>query len=149
MEIEYAAKVIDQKGKVLGTVDHLVRNSWSGEITKFMVRREEPDEDLFLSLEDVSKADKSEVKLKFSLEELLKREFDGERNVLTIRIESFERRVKEQDAQITKLSNQLEKAYQKVQDIAVKTIEGSSNFKSIASLQQLMQEQTRGQSQEK
>ncbi|HUU64569.1 MAG TPA: hypothetical protein VMW37_00500, partial [Dehalococcoidales bacterium] len=63
MEIEYGAKVIDQKGKVLGTVDHLVRNSWSGEITKFMVRREAPDEDLFLSLEDVSEANKSEVKL--------------------------------------------------------------------------------------
>jgi len=74
MEIEYAAKVIDQKGKVLGTVDHLVRNSWSGEITKFMVRREAPDEDLFLSLEDVSEANKSEVKLKVSLEELLKRQ---------------------------------------------------------------------------
>ena len=74
MEIEYAAKVIDQKGKALGTVDHLVRNSWSGEITKFMVRREEPDEDLFLSLEDVSETNKSEVKLKVSLEELLKRQ---------------------------------------------------------------------------
>jgi len=74
MEIEYAAKVIDQKGKVLGTVDHLVRNSWSGEITKFMVRREAPDEDLFLSLEDVSEANKSEVKLRVSLEELLKRQ---------------------------------------------------------------------------
>jgi len=74
MEIKYAAKVIDQKGKVLGTVDHLVRNSWSGEITKFMVRREAPDEDLFLSLEDVSEANKSEVKLRVSLEELLKRQ---------------------------------------------------------------------------
>jgi sporulation protein YlmC with PRC-barrel domain len=74
MEIEYAAKVIDQKGKVLGTVDHLVRNSWSGEITKFMVRREAPDEDLFLSLEDVLEANKSEVKLRVSLEELLKRQ---------------------------------------------------------------------------
>ena len=74
MEIEYAAKVIDQKGKVLGTVDHLVRNSWSGEITKFMVRREAPDEDLFLSLEDVLEANKSEVKLSVSLEELLQRQ---------------------------------------------------------------------------
>ena len=74
MEIEYASKVIDQKGKVLGTVDHLVRNSWSGEITKFVVRREAPDEDLFLSLEDVSEANKSEVKLSVSLEELLQRQ---------------------------------------------------------------------------
>jgi len=74
MELEYAAKVIDQKGKILGTVDHLVRNSWSGEITKFMVRREAPDEDLFLSLEDVLEANKSEVKLSVTLEELLQRQ---------------------------------------------------------------------------
>ena len=74
MELEYAAKVIDQNGKILGTVDHLVRNSWSGEITKFMVRREAPDEDLFLSLEDVLEANKSEVKLSVTLEELLQRQ---------------------------------------------------------------------------
>ena len=74
MELEYAAEVIDQKGKTLGTVDHLVRNSWTGEITKFVVRREAPDEDLFLSIEDVSEATESKVKLNVSLEELVKRQ---------------------------------------------------------------------------
>ena len=74
MEIEYASKVIDRKGKVLGNVDHLVRNSWSGEITKFLVRRDAPDEDLFLSPEDVSEANKSEVKLNITLDELLQRQ---------------------------------------------------------------------------
>ena len=82
-------------------------------------------------------------------EELLKKELDGEKNVLTIRIESLERMVKEQSGQIAKLSQQLEKSYQKVEDIAVKAIEGSSNFKSLTSLQQLMTEQTRKQPQEK
>jgi len=80
--------------------------------------------------------------------ELLKREFDGERKVFTTRIESLEKTVKDQSEQITKLSGQLEKAYQKVQDIAVKAVEGSANSKSFHSLQQLMREQTRGQSQE-
>ncbi len=79
-------------------------------------------------------------------EELIKREFNGERNVLTTRIESLEKTVKEQSDQIAKLSQQLEKAYQKVQDIAVKAVEGSSNLKSLTSLQQLMTEQTRKQS---
>ena len=51
--------------------------------------------------------------------------------------------------QIAKLSLQMEKAYQKVQDIAVKAIEGSSNAKSLANLQQLLNEQTRKQPQEK
>ena len=73
MELEYGAEVIDQKGKVLGAVDHLVRNTWTGELTKFVVRREAPHEDLFLSLEDVSEVKKSRVKLKVSREELSQR----------------------------------------------------------------------------
>jgi uncharacterized coiled-coil protein SlyX len=82
-------------------------------------------------------------------EELLQKEFDGERNVLTTRIEALEKTVKGQGEQIAKLSGQLEQAYQKVQDIAVKAVEGSSNLKSFAGLQQLINEQTRKQSQEK
>jgi len=82
-------------------------------------------------------------------EELVKKEFIGERNVLTTRIESLEKIVKEQSEQIAKFSQQLEKAYQQVQDIAVKTIEGSSNIKSFATLQQWVSEQTRKSPQEK
>jgi hypothetical protein len=82
-------------------------------------------------------------------EELMKKEFIGERNVLTTRIESLEKIVKEQNEQIAKLTQQLEKAYQQVQEIAVKTIEGSSTSKSIANLQQWISEQMRKSSQEK
>jgi hypothetical protein len=82
-------------------------------------------------------------------EELQKREFIGERNVLTTRIESLEKMVKDQSEQVTKLTQQLEKAYQQVQEIAVKTIEGSSTIKSIANLQQWISEQTRKAPQEK
>jgi hypothetical protein len=82
-------------------------------------------------------------------EELVKKEFMGERNVLTTRIESLEKIVKEQSEQIAKFSQQLEKAYQQVQDIAVKTIEGSSTIKSFANLQQWISEQMRKSSQEK
>jgi len=82
-------------------------------------------------------------------EELMRKEFDGERNVLTTRIESLERTVKEQSGQVSHLTEQLEKAYQKVQDIAVKSVEGSSNLKSLSNLQQLLSEQTRKQLQEK
>jgi uncharacterized coiled-coil protein SlyX len=82
-------------------------------------------------------------------EELQKREFIGERNVLTTRIESLEKIVTEQNEQIAKLSQQLEKAYQQVQEIAVKTIEGSSTIKSFANLQQWISEQTRKAPQEK
>jgi len=82
-------------------------------------------------------------------EELIDKEFDGERNVLTTRIESLEKTVKEQSEQIANLSGQLEKSYQKVQDIAVKSVEGSSSLKSLTSLNQLISEQTRKQPQEK
>jgi hypothetical protein len=82
-------------------------------------------------------------------EELVKKEFIGERNVLTTRIESLEKIVKEQGEQIARFSQQLEKAYQQVQDIAVKTIEGSSTIKSFANLQQWISEQMRKSSQEK
>jgi len=70
MEIEYGAEVIDRNGKVLGRVDHLVRNTWTGEITKFMVRRKAPDRDLFFSTQDVLEATKSKIKLNFSFDEL-------------------------------------------------------------------------------
>ena len=73
MEIEYGAKVVDRNGKVLGTVDHLARNTWTGEISKFMVRRDVPGGDLFLSPQDVLEATKSTVKLNASSEELSQR----------------------------------------------------------------------------
>jgi hypothetical protein len=82
-------------------------------------------------------------------EELLKREFAGERNVLTTRITSLEHTVKEQSDQLAKLASQADKAYSQVQDIAVKAIEGSSNFKSLTNLQQLLADQGRRQAQEK
>jgi hypothetical protein len=82
-------------------------------------------------------------------EELLKREFAGERNVLTTRITSLEQSVKEQSEQISRLLAQSEKAYVQVQDIAVKAIEGSSASKSLANLQQMLAEQSRRTGQEK
>jgi hypothetical protein len=84
-----------------------------------------------------------------SREELLKAEAEGESNVFKARIESLEKTTKEQSERITALTKQLEAAYQKVQDIAVKTVEGASNSKSVASLQQLLGEQIRKQSPDK
>jgi len=82
-------------------------------------------------------------------EELLKKEFIGEKNVLATRIESLEKTAKEQSAQIAGLTQFLEKANQKVQEIAVKALESSSAAKSFTNLQQLLNEQTKKPSQEK
>ena len=62
---------------------------------------------------------------------MLKRFFEGENRVLTTRIESLEKTIKEQATQITKLTQHQEKAYGQVQEIAIKAVEGASNLKSI------------------
>jgi len=63
--------------------------------------------------------------------------------VLTTRIESLEKSVKDLTEQNTRLARQLEAAYQKVQEIAEKTIESAGQAKSFAELQKLFVEQTR------
>ena len=78
-----------------------------------------------------------------SREELLKREFAGERNVLTTRITSLEQTAKEQADQIARLLSQSEKAYGQVQEIAVRAIEGSASAKQLSNLQQMLAEQGR------
>ncbi|MBC8275280.1 MAG: hypothetical protein H8E40_09970 [Chloroflexi bacterium] len=70
MEIQYGAKVIDRNGKVLGRVDHLMRNAWTGEISKFVVRRRAPYKDVFFSAGDVLEATNTKVKLNISFHEL-------------------------------------------------------------------------------
>ena len=49
MQIEYGAEVVDKSGKVLGTINYIIRDTWTGEIRKFMIRKKLPDKDqLFL-----------------------------------------------------------------------------------------------------
>lgn len=76
-------------------------------------------------------------------EDLARKEFEGERNVLSTRIESSDKAAKDFAEQNAKLSKQLETAYQKVQEIAEKAIEGSAQAKSLAELQKLFAEQSR------
>lgn len=82
-------------------------------------------------------------------EDLLKKEFEGERNVLNTRIAALEKTVTEQNERVATLTQQAEKAYNQVQDIAVRAIEGSSNLKALTSLQQLVTEQARKSAPEK
>ena len=73
MEIEFGAEVIDKYGKTLGTVNHLMRNTWTGEISKFIVRRKAPDSDLLFSPQDVLEVTNDAVKLSLSIDELSER----------------------------------------------------------------------------
>ena len=56
---------------------------------------------------------------------------------------ALERSNKDLLAANPKLAQQLEAAYQKVQDIAAKTVEGSSQAKALPDLQKLLVEQSR------
>ena len=70
MEIEYGANVVDKNGNNLGTVDFVIHDSWTGELKKFVVRREAPDNDLFLSPEHVAETAKGTVKMDLPAEQL-------------------------------------------------------------------------------
>lgn len=79
-------------------------------------------------------------------QDLLQKDFEGQKNVLTARIQSLEKTVKEQAEQLAKLSQQQEGAYQKIQDVAVKAIEGASKLGSLGGLAHALKEQTKRQS---
>lgn len=74
--------------------------------------------------------------------ELLKKEYEGEKNVFIARINALEGKVKEQSEQLAKMNAQLEKAYGQVQQIAVKAVEGSAAVKAFGGI---VAESTRGQ----
>lgn len=80
MEIEYGAEVVDRDGELLGKVDYVMRNAWTGEISKFVVRRERRDHDLFISPGDAKDATSSRIVLTVSSEDLGVRheEYTGE-----------------------------------------------------------------------
>ncbi|MBU0561313.1 MAG: hypothetical protein KKG93_17295 [Bacteroidetes bacterium] len=67
--------------------------------------------------------------------DFLTKEFEGEKKVLTVQIESLEKIVVEQSKQNNELTQKLDKAYQKVQDVAIKAIESSSSSKLFSELQ--------------
>lgn len=86
-----------------------------------------------------------------SREELSRKTFEGERNVLMTKIDALEKATKEQREQIQLLSKQLAEAYQKVQDIAVKAVGGATELKSSLHSQSWSSEpmKKQGASQEK
>ena len=55
-------------------------------------------------------------------EELLRKTYEGEKNVLTTRIQALEQIAADQKKQLDLLASQLDKAYGKVQDIAIKAV---------------------------
>lgn len=69
MEIEHGAEVIDKNGRRLGTVDRVIRDTFTTEIKKFTVSTDITDTGLFFSPEEVQEATSATVKLRVALDE--------------------------------------------------------------------------------
>jgi hypothetical protein len=69
MEIEYGAVVRDKNDKVLGTINRVLRDTWTGDISKFSVSTNLADADLFYSADDIAESTSQEVKLRIAFGE--------------------------------------------------------------------------------
>jgi sporulation protein YlmC with PRC-barrel domain len=70
MQIEYGAKVKDKNGKLLGTVNNVINDSWTGEISKFQVTTDPTEAGYFISPDKIAKATPKEITLKVAQEDL-------------------------------------------------------------------------------
>lgn len=61
MEIPVGAEVVDTNGRTLGSVDHVVRNVWTGDIDRFVVIQRDEPSDLFFTPTDVVGATETKV----------------------------------------------------------------------------------------
>ena len=70
MDIEYGNPVKDKNKKPIGTVDHIIMDSWSGEPSKFVVRLDDIGSAVYFKPEDVETTDGNGVKLKLTIDEM-------------------------------------------------------------------------------
>ena len=70
MDIEYGMLVVDKNNKSLGTVDHIVMDSWSGEPRKFVARLDDDVSAVYFAPQHIAEATKGKVKLNLTFEEM-------------------------------------------------------------------------------
>ena len=94
---------------------------------------------------EVNKFDQVQLAIEIKEREL-KEVYDIEKAKLQAEKQALElqmKNLKEQNEQIAKLSIQQDTAYQKIQDVAVKAIEGASKASSFSDLQHVLSEQVK------
>ncbi len=69
MDIKPGVPVVDKNGKELGSVTHLARDGWDGQVKKFIINRTPPEKDLIFAPQDVLEATDTVIKLKVSSDE--------------------------------------------------------------------------------
>ena len=111
------------------------------EYAELKSRIEKIDEELEIAVDKAIKDTTERLQIEFkNKEDLLNKEFEGEKNVLTTKIQSLDKLVADQEKKIAQLSSKLDQAYQKVQEVAIKAIDGTSNLKSFNELQKILTE---------
>jgi len=66
MELLIGTRVIDSNGDYIGTVGHIMRDTWSGEVKKYMVLSGKPTEGLMFSPNDIADISNDQVRLRVS-----------------------------------------------------------------------------------
>jgi hypothetical protein len=69
MDIEYGTEVIDREGRALGTVDYVIRDSWTGEISKFRVHRHSSGSEFMFSPGEILELAETKIKVDVSSNE--------------------------------------------------------------------------------
>jgi hypothetical protein len=70
MEIEYGTVVVDRDGKALGTIDYVIRDSWTGEVNKFRVHRNPSGSEIMFSPQEILELAENGIKVDVSSGEL-------------------------------------------------------------------------------
>ena len=70
MDIEYGMLVVDKNDKSIGTIDHIVMDSWSGEPRKYVVRLDDDISAVYFAPPQVAETTKKKVKLNLALEDM-------------------------------------------------------------------------------
>lgn len=63
MNAELGSLVVDKEGEILGTVDYVIRNSWTGAISKYIIYRRPPETDIAFTPEDILETNEDETKV--------------------------------------------------------------------------------------
>lgn len=67
-EPQMGAKVQDRNGKILGIIDYMVRDTWSGDVRKYIVYRKPPETDISFTPNDISEITEKLVTLALAVE---------------------------------------------------------------------------------
>ena len=65
---QFGTEVVDKNGKSLGKIDYIIRDTWSGDIKKYIIYRQRPDEDITFTPDDISEETESTITLNTVIE---------------------------------------------------------------------------------